>query len=186
MISNIKVCSGHTRPVCHIEYSNIQDESYWFVSSSHDGKPMIRNGESGDWVGTFNGHRGAVYRSSINNSGSGSGIINFGYGSGLKILDPDPVCTILAPDPSQFSFDISLLHGKIFYKDIMQHYYTLLYFITLPKSREFPEFGLCFALFYHTGSRRSKRSGSIRLSTGAWVASATRRTPTSSGCGSSR
>uniref|UniRef100_A0A7S4UYP8 Serine-threonine kinase receptor-associated protein n=1 Tax=Paramoeba aestuarina TaxID=180227 RepID=A0A7S4UYP8_9EUKA len=58
---HVKVCGGHTRPVCHIDYSGVCDGSYWFLSSSHDSKPMLRNGETGDWVGTFVGHTGAVY-----------------------------------------------------------------------------------------------------------------------------
>lgn len=62
----VKICSGHTRPVCHINYSNIIDGSYWFVTSCHDAKPMLRNGETGDWVGTFEGHKGAVYSSAFN------------------------------------------------------------------------------------------------------------------------
>lgn len=64
----VKICQGHTRPVCHIAYSNIVGDpaSYWFVTSCHDSKPMLRNGETGDWVGTFEGHRGAVYCSSFN------------------------------------------------------------------------------------------------------------------------
>ncbi len=62
----VKVCTGHTRPVCHISYSNIIDGTYWFATSCHDSKPMLRNGETGDWVGTFEGHRGAVYCSSFN------------------------------------------------------------------------------------------------------------------------
>ena len=61
----VKVCSGHTRPVCHIAYSGVIDGSYWFASSSHDSKPMLHNGETGDWVGTYSEHTGAVYSSCI-------------------------------------------------------------------------------------------------------------------------
>lgn len=65
-LGKVKICSGHTRPICHINYSNIIDGTYWFVTSCHDAKPMLRNGETGDWVGTFEGHKGAVYSSSFN------------------------------------------------------------------------------------------------------------------------
>lgn len=64
--AKVKICSGHTRPICHIAYSPIIDDTYWFVTSCHDAKPMLRNGETGDWVGTFEGHRGAVYCSAWN------------------------------------------------------------------------------------------------------------------------
>jgi serine-threonine kinase receptor-associated protein len=64
--TKVKICSGHTRPICHIAYSAIIDGTYWFVTSCHDAKPMLRNGETGDWVGTFEGHRGAVYCSAFN------------------------------------------------------------------------------------------------------------------------
>lgn len=64
--SKVKICSGHTRPICHINYSKIIDGTYWFITSCHDAKPMLRNGETGDWVGTFEGHRGAVYCSAFN------------------------------------------------------------------------------------------------------------------------
>lgn len=65
-ITKVKICSGHTRPVCHINYSDIIDGTFWFVTSCHDAKPMLRNGETGDWVGTFEGHKGAVYCSAFN------------------------------------------------------------------------------------------------------------------------
>lgn len=64
--AKVKICSGHTRPICHINYSDIITGTFWFVTSCHDSKPMIRNGETGDWVGTFEGHKGAVYCSSFN------------------------------------------------------------------------------------------------------------------------
>ncbi|CAO1619850.1 unnamed protein product [Sympodiomycopsis kandeliae] len=54
-------CSGHTRPVVHLEYSDLQEDgSYTLLSSCKDGNPMLRDW-LGDWVGTFQGHKGAVW-----------------------------------------------------------------------------------------------------------------------------
>lgn len=54
-------CSGHTRPVVHLEFSELQDDgTYSLLSSCKDGNPMLRDW-LGDWVGTFLGHKGAVW-----------------------------------------------------------------------------------------------------------------------------
>jgi|Transcript_78761 serine-threonine kinase receptor-associated protein len=66
-LAKVKVCSGHSRPVVHIAYSPVVEGSYWFVSSCLDGKPHLRNGQTGDWVGTFEGHKGAIWMSCFNN-----------------------------------------------------------------------------------------------------------------------
>lgn len=59
-------CNGHTRPVVDLCFSELTPYSYFIISACKDGKPMLREGDSGDWVGTFEGHKGAVWGCSIN------------------------------------------------------------------------------------------------------------------------
>jgi len=64
------ICSGHSRPVPDFSYSpRIESEDGFFIASAClDGKPMLRRGETGDWIGTFIGHKGAVWSAHINNT----------------------------------------------------------------------------------------------------------------------
>jgi len=61
-------CSGHTRPVVHLDFSDLSEYGYFMISACKDGKPMLRAGDTGDWIGTFEGHKGAVWGVALNSN----------------------------------------------------------------------------------------------------------------------
>eukprot|EP00033_Pygsuia_biforma_P000521 GCRY01000612.1.p1 GENE.GCRY01000612.1~~GCRY01000612.1.p1 ORF type:complete len:324 (+),score=51.72 GCRY01000612.1:179-1150(+) len=54
--------SGHSRPVVDIHFSpEIQPLEYYLISSCKDSVPILRHGVTGDWIGSFIGHKGCVW-----------------------------------------------------------------------------------------------------------------------------
>mmetsp|Transcript_4192 Transcript_4192/g.8724 ORF Transcript_4192/g.8724 Transcript_4192/m.8724 type:complete len:337 (+) Transcript_4192:136-1146(+) len=65
------VCPGHTRPLAEVQFCHIPEENRTFlISACHDRLPMLRDGTTGDWIGTFAGHKGAVWSCRMDSTGN--------------------------------------------------------------------------------------------------------------------
>jgi serine-threonine kinase receptor-associated protein len=67
------VCPGHTRPLAELQYIHVStdvEDRTLLLSACHDKMPMLRDGESGDWIGTFSGHKGAVWSCQMDGTGN--------------------------------------------------------------------------------------------------------------------
>jgi len=59
------VSRGHSRPLAELTFVKECDNASLLVSAAHDKLPQIRNGETGDWIGSFSGHKGAVWSTKV-------------------------------------------------------------------------------------------------------------------------
>ncbi|AOW06828.1 WD40-repeat-containing domain protein [Yarrowia lipolytica] len=61
-------CSGHSRPVTHVSFGEIENRPF-LISACKDALPILRNGATGDWIGTYLGHKGSTWCSRMSQGG---------------------------------------------------------------------------------------------------------------------
>ena len=62
------MCRGHSRPVRQVQHSGLTPDGFFLISAGLDGKAILCEGITGDWVGTFEGHNGAVFSAVMNDA----------------------------------------------------------------------------------------------------------------------
>lgn len=68
--NNYTMCPGHSRPIVSLSFSRDTQDGIFLLSASQDKKAMLWDGNNGDWIGTFSGHKGALSCCSMNQDGT--------------------------------------------------------------------------------------------------------------------
>lgn len=64
------VCNGHSRPVVDVRFLDTTGDALnLLVSSCHDKTAQVRWAQDGAWIGTFQGHNGAVWSTAMDSAG---------------------------------------------------------------------------------------------------------------------
>lgn len=109
------VCPGHSRPIAQVAYNQSQrardsatnDVPTYLISACHDKLPMLRHATSGDWYGTFEGHKGAVWSAALNDAGTLAGTGSADYTA--KIWDAtDGTCLHTFSDATHMLKSVTL------------------------------------------------------------------------------